>query len=252
MSYDPHAVLNTLDQHVILVNALLLICFAGFLTTYVCAFKVAARHKTYPIPFAAAGFYAVHDAYFASEWDKWFNVYSHWWLELWAVSNFFCAILELLLAYQVFKYGREELAPRLTQRQFGLSLIACLIGITVVWVMTKQILNDDLCLIAFAFTTFWPQVWGTQLLLKRQSMRGQTRTMFWGMLASPVGMFSAWYFLDPYFRSPVWLCFAAVTILWAIFNLWLSSRFPKYAPESRNEIVPEALHGALVPGNQRA
>lgn len=235
MVYDPQTVLISIDNNLLLVNGLMAICMVAVVIYYIDAFKIAKLHQAYPIPFAAAGWYAVHDLYFAAEWEKWFVGYSHWWLELWAVSCFFYGTLELVMCYQVYKYGRKELMPGLTQRQFGGALLLSLLAISVFWIMLKQVVNDDLCLIAFAVTTFWPQVWGTLLMIKRQSMRGCSNTMLWCMLASPIGMFSAWYFLDPFFRSPIWLSFAAVTVSWAVFNLWLSTKVPKYVPESEPE-----------------
>lgn len=230
MGYDPLVVLKSIDENVILVNGLMSICMVAVVIYYINAIKVAKSHKAHPIPFAACGWYTIHDFYFAAEWDKWSSGYQHWWLQLWGISCFFYAFLELFMCYLVYKYGREELMPKLTQRQFGYSLVAAFLGIGVFWVMVKGILHDDLWLIAFAVTTFWPQVWNTQLIIKRQAMKGISRTMLWCMLASPFGMLSSWYFLDPYFRSPIWVAFSVVTLAWAVFNLWLSTKYPVYVP----------------------
>ena len=228
MSYDPHVVLQSVDDHLFAVSAFMMICLVSTFTYLISSFRTAKRHRAYPAPLSAVGWFAIHDAYFVLQWDKWFVEYHHWWLEFWAVSLIFTSGIEFALCWMVFKYGREELMPKLTQAQFGAAIVAALIGIGIVWAMIKPLLNDDLCLIAFAVTAWWPPVWTTLLIVKRQSLRGQTRTMIWCLLSNPIGMFGAWYFLDPYFRSPLWLAFAAVTILWSAFNVWLMSKYPDY------------------------
>ncbi len=231
MGYDPHVVLQSVDDHLFAVNAFMTVCLVSTFTYLILSFKTARLHKAYPAPLTAVGWFAIHDAYFVMQWNKWFVEYHHWWLEFWAVSLIFTSAIEFALCYMVYKYGREELMPRLTQKQFGASIIAALIGIGVVWAMIKPLLNDELCLIAFAVTAWWPPVWTTLLIVKRQSLRGQTRVMIWCLLTNPIGMFGAWYFLDPYFRSPLWLAFATVTILWAGFNAWLMGKYPDHVPE---------------------
>lgn len=240
MSYDPHTVLRSIDQNLLAVSGFMTICLLCTFTYLVTAFSTAKRHRAYPAPLSAVGWFAIHDAQFVVQWNKWFHVYGHWWLEFWAVALIFTSAIEFALCYQVFKYGREELMPKLTQKQFGLAIVAALIGIAVVWILVKRILDDELCLIAFALTAWWPPVWTTMLLVKRQSMRGQTRLMVWCLLGNPIGMFGAWYFLDPYFRSPLWLAFAAVTILWAAFNIWLVGKYPDYQFEVRQAQVRPA------------
>jgi hypothetical protein len=52
----------------------------------------------------------------------------------------------------------------------------------------------------------------------------------------PINMGGAWYFLDPYFRSPLWLAFGAVTILWSTFNVWLMGKYPDYVPTNESNL----------------
>jgi hypothetical protein len=236
MSYDPHVVLQSVGEHLFAVNAFMTICLMSTFTYLISSFKTANLHKAYPAPLSAVGWFAIHDAYFVLQWDKWFVEYHHWWLEFWAISLIFTSGIEFALCYMVYKYGREELMPKLTQRQFGFAVIAAMIGIGVVWVLIKQIIDDDLCLIAFALTAWWPPVWTTLLITKRQSLRGQTRVMIWCLLTNPIGMFGAWYFLDPYFRSPLWLAFGAMTILWSTFNVWLMGKYPDYVPTNESNL----------------
>jgi hypothetical protein len=244
MSYDPRHVLAALDVHIVPVMLFMSMCLGATFVFLVAAFRTGRRHRAYPAPLVSMGWFAVHDAYYVLQWHKWFVQYDHWWLKTWAITLIFTSAIEFVLCYQVYRYGREELMPKLSQRQFALAMAGAMVAIAVVWAMVKPLLNDDLSLIAFALTAWWPPVCSTLLLVRRQSMRGQTMLMNWCLLINPIGMNGAWMFLDPYFRSPIYLCFAAVTIIWAAFNLFIMSKYPRYVPEAEPE--PSGLQVALA------
>jgi hypothetical protein len=240
MSYDPQTVLANVDRHAVGVTAFMTLCLVCTFVYLVSAFRTSRRDRSFPAPLSAVGWFAIHDANFVFQWNDWFHVYHHWWLESWAVALIFTSAIEFALCFQVYQYGRRELMPKLTQRQFGIAVIGCLIGIGVVWVMIKSILDDPLYLIAFAVTAWWPPVWATLLLVRRQSMRGQTMLMNWCLLGDIIGMSGAWFFLDPWFRSPPFIAFTVVTIGWNVFNLWVMNKYPKYDPATELRMSGQA------------
>ena len=91
----------------------------------------------------------------------------------------FTSAIEFALCFQVYRYGRQELMPKLTQRQFGAAIVGALLGISAMWLTVKGIIDDPLFLIAFAVTAWMPPVFSTVLLCGRGSMRGQTMLMNW-------------------------------------------------------------------------
>ena len=239
-SYDPNGVLRAIDQHTVAVCALLTICLGATFTYLVSAFRTASRHRAYPAPLAAVGFFAIHDASFVLHWNDWFGgPYTHWWTQLWAIALIFTAGIEFALCFMVFRYGREELMPKLTQPAFGLAVVGALVGIGIMWWVLKGILDDPLYLVAFAITAWMPPVFSTVLLCGRGSMRGQTMLMNWALVANPIGMFGAWMFLDPYFRQPPFVALGVAAIGWGLFNVAVMRRYPAYRPEQR----PAALVG---------
>jgi len=229
-SYDPETVLKSVDTHIVPVMALMTLCLGATFTYLVSAFRTAQAHHAYPAPLAAVGFFAIHDATFVAYWNSWFGTYHHWWLEFWAVALIFTSAIEFALCFQVYRYGRQELMPKLSQHQFGVAIVGALLGITAMWLTVKSILDDPLFLIAFAVTAWMPPVFSTVLLSGRGSMRGQTMLMNWCLLLNPIGMFGAWAFLDPYFRTTPFILMGAATIGWAVFNVWVMSKYPKYEP----------------------
>jgi hypothetical protein len=229
-SYDPQTVLNSVNTHTVPVMAFMTLCLGATFVYLVSAFRTAKMHRSYPAPLAAVGFFAIHDATFVAHWHSWFGTYHHWWLECWAVALILTSAIEFALCFQVYRYGRHELMPKLTQRQFGAAIIGALLGITAMWLTVKSILDDPLFLVAFAVTAWMPPVFATVLLCGRNSMRGQTMLMNWCLLLNPIGMFGAWAFLDPYFRQAPFILMGVATVAWAAFNVWVMHRYPKYEP----------------------
>lgn len=107
MGYDPQGVLQAVDEHTLAVMAFMSLCLVSTFIYLVSAFRTARLHKAYPAPLSAVGWFAIHDAHFVFEWDKWFNVYDHWWLKCWAVALIFTSAIEFALCWQVYKYGRQ-------------------------------------------------------------------------------------------------------------------------------------------------
>ena len=208
--------------------AFMSLCLVCTFVYLVSAFKISAKHQAYPAPLFAVGWFAIHDAHFVSLWHTWFVTYDHWWLKLWAIALISTAAIEFALCYKVYKYGREEIMPKLSQNQWRLAVIGALLVIAVTWLAIKSVLDDPLYLFAFALTALWPPVWSTMLLIKRQSLRGQSRLMNWCLLGVPIGMCGAWMILDPWFRSPYFVGVAACMIGWAAFNVWLVHKYPEY------------------------
>jgi hypothetical protein len=239
-SYDPQTVLSAVDHHTVAVMGFMSLCLGATFTYLISAFRTARAHRAYPSPLAAVGFFAIHDATFVAYWNTWFHTYHHWWLECWAVALIFTSAIEFALCYQVYKYGRDELMPRLTQRQFGIGIIGALLGITAMWLTVKGIIDDPLFLIAFAVTAWMPPVFATVLLAGRRSMRGQTMLMNWCLLINPIGMFGAWAFLDPYFRQVPFVLLGVASIGWAAVNLWLMQKYPRYQRQDDSDMADVA------------
>ena len=127
--YNPQTVLNSVDTHTVPVMALMTLCLGATFVYLVSAFRTAKAHRAYPAPLAAVGFFAIHDATFVAYWNSWFGTYHHWWLECWAVALIFTSAIEFALCFQVYRYGRQELMPKLSQRQFGAAIVGALLAL---------------------------------------------------------------------------------------------------------------------------
>jgi len=238
-NYDPAGALQAVDDHTAVVLALMTLCLAGTFTYLVSAFRTARAHRAYPAPLLCVAIFAVHDASFVFQWDRWFDKYDHWWLQLWAVALIFTTLIELALVYQVYKYGREELMPRLSQREFGLAVLGATIGLSIAWYTLKDVLDDDTFMLSFAVTAWMPTAGSTLLLASRGSMRGQTLLMNWALLFVGLGLYPAWMIMDPYFREPLFIAFAVMSTCWSAFNLSVMRRYPAHvAPAAEQPAAP--------------
>jgi hypothetical protein len=241
--YDPQGVLRAVDEHTVPVMACMAVCMIATFTYLVSAFRTARAHRAYPAPLTSVGFFAIHDASYVLHWNDWFDPsspYHHWWTQLWAIALIGTTMIEFALCYMVYRYGREELMPRLSQRMFGLTVLGALAGIAALWWVVKSVLNDPLFLIAFAITAWMGAVWATILFTGRGSMRGQTMLMNWCLLIIPIGMWGSWAFLDPFFRSPAFLLLGVSGVVWGSVNLAVMRRYPPYVPPAQPAVAEES------------
>jgi hypothetical protein len=233
MSYDPHAVLQAIDENTMTV----LLFFAGAaICTFIFlieSFRLTLKHAAYSAPLAAVGWFAMHDLIFVLQYEKWFVEYNHWWCKAWWVALIFTALIEFTLVGMVIRYGRKELLPMVSQRQFAALVIAATLGIGVLWLVIKSVLNDDLYLISFPVTAFWALPFSTALLVKRQSLRGQSTRLEFCVIGIMLSFQGAFWPLDEVFRSPAYIALTVLSVFWGATNIWLMRRFPAYEPEQQ-------------------
>ncbi|MYE87218.1 MAG: hypothetical protein F4X31_13380 [Gammaproteobacteria bacterium] len=231
-TYDAAAALSSIDANVVWVLAFFAIAAAATFVYLLQSFKLARAHEAYSSPLPAVGWFAVHDLHFVLLYELWFDVYDHWWVKAWWVALVFTTLIEFALVGMIIKYGRKELAPWASDRQF-LGLVALgTAAIGVLWLLVKDSMDDPLFLISFPITAFWAVPFSTALMLRRNSQRGQS-TILPICSVFIVGSFQgALWFIDPFFRSPFFLMFTAMGVSWALVNLWMLRRLPAYSPQA--------------------
>ena len=231
MTYDPIQVLQAIDDNVVLV----LVFFAGaagFTFAFlVQSFRLSKLHQAYSAPLCAVGWFAMHDLHFVLLYDTWFNVYDHWWVKAWWVALVFTAAIEFTLVGMVIKYGREELAPWASQKAFAFIVCLGTLAIGVLWYFVKTALDDPLWLVSFPVTAFWALPFSTVLMLSRQSRRGQSYMLEICVVFIMLSFQGALWQVDDFFRSPAYLAFTAMAVIWGGINVWILSKLPEYTPE---------------------
>lgn len=233
--YDPHGLLERVDQNVLPV---LLIGGAAMLANYVLyieAFRVGRRLRTVTMPMFPTMLWLVHDASFVAEYDKWFHGYNHWYVKLFWFALVVSVVIELGFIAQIIAYGRAEFAPFLTPPQWRNAVLA-LVGLTLgVWLVAKSALKDDLYVWTFGSLLIAYPIAGLTTMAKRRSVHGFTPLQPAALTGMCLGWFAVtigWF--GPNFRTWSWLLLAALATGSAILMTWIATRFrvPEPAAEA--------------------
>jgi hypothetical protein len=228
--YDAYAAFRTIDANTGPIMACLLITVAGAFFYFVIAFRMAIRQQVYVVPFIGAALFFWHDLTFVLMYDKWFNTYDHWWVKMWWFALVGTVAFELLMLYQVYRYGHKELWPNLSKRAFGALIVLGTLGIGAIWALVKFSMGDELFFITCAITgVFWVP-FHTAFMSRRQSRAGQSIAMELSTVVMIVSLTGVFVQIDPFFRSPLYLGFVFVYVAWALVNVWLILRLPVVAP----------------------
>jgi hypothetical protein len=238
MTYDPQLVLQAIDDNVALVLLFFLGAAVFTFVFLVESFRLTRAHAAFSAPLAAVAWFAVHDLHFVLFYDLWFNVYDHWWVKAWWVALVFTTAIEFSLVGMVIKYGRKELAPWASPREFALLVVLATAAIGILWLFVKSALNDPLFLVSFPITAFWALPFSTALMLKRQSQRGQSYLLEICVIFIMLSFQGALWQVDAFFRSPMYLAFTTMAVCWGITNVWLLSRLPSYNVQTSSNEVP--------------
>jgi hypothetical protein len=144
---------------------------------------------------------------------------------------------------QTIRFGREEFAPHLSQRNFTLVVLGAVVAGAVIWAVVKQILDDPLYLTSFTITIVWCLPSATALLMRRGSARGQSVRQY----VAFTGMILSWFVCNmlvfgPPFKAFAYVLLFVVGILWGAGQAWALHRISardelmkRVAPELRAE-----------------
>lgn len=237
--YDPHAALQTIDTNTVPIMACLLITVAFAFLYFVLAFKIAIQQKVYVVPFIGAALFFWHDLTFVLMYDKWFGVYDHWWVKMWWYALCGTVAFEILMIWQVYRYGHQELWPKLSKRAFGVLVILGTLGIGMMWALIKFSMNDELFFITFAITAVFSVPFHTALMAKRQSRAGQSVVMELSTIVMLLSMSAVFMQIDDFFKSPLYIGFVIVFSLWPLVNIWIMLRLPA-APQPQGQMARSA------------
>ncbi|WP_428312996.1 hypothetical protein [Hydrocarboniphaga sp.] len=231
--YDARAALLAIDQHTATIMACLLVTVIFAFLYFFIALRMAIKQQVYVVPFIGSAVFLWHDFSFVLMYDQWFHVYDHWWVKMWWFALSGTVILELVMLYQVYRYGHKELWPNLSKPAYGAMIVLGTLGIGLLWALVKTSLGDELFFITFAITASFSVPFHTALMSRRQSRAGQSALMELSTIVMLWSLTGAFMQIDAFFRSPVYLGFVATFTVWPLVNIWLMRRLPPVAATSR-------------------
>lgn len=211
--YDPHVVLAAIDAN---KSNVILFCGLAMVFNYIwfyLAVRKGFQDQVFPIPMANTLFWLCGDGTGVTRYDMYFNQYGHWYLELFWAALLFTVSFEIIFIWMTLKFGRKELLPHWSQRNFTLLLLAAAAIFGITWYMVLGALQDDLNIVYFNIANMMGPIAMAALIIRRKSTAG-TSSAIWILYTL---MLTSWYFAQatwfgPEFRTPGMLAFMAVNI----------------------------------------
>jgi len=229
--YDGHETLSSIDNNAASILALCALAMVCNYTWFFASYVIARREKVYSIPIFCTLFWFAGDATFVAHYDTWFNTYQHWYVELFWGALLFTVLFEVLFIVQAIQYGRKELLPSASPRQFGALIIAGAVAAVVVWNFLNDSMGDPIAVAYFSVANAALPLMYVGILLRRRTSAGTAPLVWWGYL----GMITCWFlaialFFGPEFRSFWYLALWAVCTIAGAGVLVAVKRLPKTLP----------------------
>lgn len=229
--YDPTALLAQIDDNKL---PILLICSLSMLANYTLfieSYRVSKAKQMVTMPVFCTMFWLVHDLSFIVQYDKWFNDYDHWYVKLFWVALVLTVTWEVIFTRQIIRYGREEFAPFLSQRQFAWVVIAAEFVALGTWLIVKAALDDELYVWTFGLALIAYPIFGLATIAKRRSIEGFTPLQPAALTIMCLTWFTAtigWFGDD--FRSWEWITLAVLsTATGVLMTAVVAGRIPGLA-----------------------
>lgn len=228
LSYDPATVVATTSSNLIWVLGACALSFVGAYMQYFGALSMGFRHRTFSIPLIGNLWNFAHDTTFVSNFHHWFYEVDFWLVKAFWVALAVFATCELVVMYQLLRYGRKEVFPGMSQGQ----AIAAYAGLQVFtyglfWWFLSMI-YDPYYLLSFCTTVASAPLFNIALMRKRGSRKGFSMTMLWGYVLLCAGFWLWMFLIDPYFRLPfMWMIAIGSTAI-AVAGVVVFKKLPAY------------------------
>jgi hypothetical protein len=227
--YEPEAALQAIDSNNFTIMAFLSITVIFAFLYFLIGFRMTLRQKVYVVPFIGSALFFWHDLSFVMQYDLWFNVYDHWWLKMWWFALVGTVALELVMLWQVYRYGHQELWPNLPKAAFGGLIMLGTLGIGALWYLVKVSIQDELYFITFAITAVFSVPFHTAIMSRRRSRSGQSIAMELSTIVMLWSLTAVFIKVAPFFSTAPYLLFVATFTAWPLFNVLLILKLPAVA-----------------------
>jgi hypothetical protein len=230
--YDGLQTLTAIDNHRVWILALCALAMVFNYIWFFAAYVIAWREKVYSVPIFCTLFWFAGDGTFVAHYNTWFHTYHHWYVELFWAALLFTVMFEVAYIVQAIRYGRKELLPSSTPRQFAALIVAGAVAAVIVWNFLWQSMGDPLGITYFCIANVALPLMYVGILMRRGSSAGTAPVVWWGYL----GMITCWFtaltlFFGPEFRSFWFLAMWAVCTVAGVGVLVAVKRLPKALPE---------------------
>jgi len=243
--YDAHQALQTFDEHTLPIVALSAIALIANYVWYGEMIRLARRDRVAACAPATTLLYLAHDGSYLILFHQWFGgAYDHWFTKLFFAGIVVTFSLEVVMFSQTLRYGRTELAARLSQRQFVATMLAALAAAIALWAATKTALGDDIYLFSFTAAIAWAVPFGAAQMLRRGDGRG-TSVLTWAsftLIGAPWAICTIAYF-GPDFQTVPWVALCALCVIGGAINTVLAACLTRHARRATPSLATTAASG---------
>jgi uncharacterized membrane protein len=228
--YDASEVLQRIDDHLALVLIFGGLSFGCLFVYFYETARLGFAHRCAPMTLLAVSVFVVHDGNFVINFDDWFNGYDHWLFKGFWAALVVTTCFELVFLWTIIKFGREEMAPRLSQRDFTFACLGGVVAAAAGWAAFKESIDDPLYLISFMLTIFWCLPSISTLYMRRGVRRGMSVRQLWAYCGMTLGYVLLTIVVFQ-FHAFWWIALCTVTLGWGVGMLLAVSRAPSWEPE---------------------
>ena len=228
--YEPSEIFRQIDDNLALVLIFGGLSFGCLFVYFYETARLGVLHRCAPMTLIAASVFIAHDGNFVINFDDWFNTYDHWLFKGFWAALVVTTCFELFFLRTIIRYGREEMAPNLSQRDFTLACLGGVGAAIVAWAAFKESVNDPLYLISFMLTIFWCLPSISALYMRRGVRRGMSVRQLWAYCGMTLGYVLLTIVVFE-FHALWWIALCALTLGWGVLMLWAVSRAPAWEPE---------------------
>ncbi len=231
LGYDTTTVIANTAKHQTWITVASMIGFVGGFLQCIGLIWMGFRHKSHGMPLICVTWFMAHDSTYLLNYDHWFHETNFPLLQNAWYTMAFYNVLELIMLYQILRYSREEVFPKMS---FGQALLAC-IGVQALayavfwWLMS--LIRDPFNYQLFATTALLSPLFNIPMMRARGSRKGFALAPLTGIALIPVGTWWWLYLSDPYFQQPVIVAVAIGNIAMGLVGIWYFLRLPEYRPD---------------------
>lgn len=231
--YDVNTTLAHLDAHKWAIMGLCSFAMVFNYLWFFLALRKAKHDRLYSVPAFTTVFWLVGDSTFLFGFHDWFFKYKDWYPELFWVALIFTVLFELAFTRQLLLYGRAEIMPKGTQRQFTMAILLAIAVGEIVWWMVRHLIGDPLGITYFDLANVSGPIFAGALVIRRGHRGGQMPEI-WLAYAAMAGIWfvAEWLWFGPAFRTAQYNAIAITCEVLALGLAWYVARLPEYDPDA--------------------
>lgn len=226
ISYDTTTLLAAVDSKRTLFMGLSSVSMIFNYIYFYMAVVTARRDKVATFPLVCSTIWFAHDLSYVLSYGQWFVTLDHWYVKSFWYGLIPTTLLEAVYIHDFWRYGRQEMSPRLSRRHFDLFVVGAIVLGLIGWNSLKQFLDDPLYAYTFGATGFIAVAFGLPRMLRRGDAAGQSPITWIAYCMMQICWFTTTMLVfGPAFHQPWYLLLSAGSLVGGAIMAMLAHRW---------------------------